>query len=477
LTDDRDSGGTPPPDGAPRAGSTSRFVPGRRLGAAALVGAPFALAGELGLAAVGAWDAAVVLGALAESAVLGGRAPRVRRGLDARLVVGLPNKVTVHLHNPGRHTLRVVVRDDVPDGWLAEPDELEVELPPYARRDVQYTVVPPKRGEHAFGDLHLRLEGAAGLGARIVDVAAAETARVYPNVLGPRRYEMASRLGDLRNIGFRNVRRSGGGGEFDQLREYVSGDAFRDLDWKSSAKRLRPVTRVLREERSQNVLIAIDAGRLMAIRCGVERGRDAEPGGRASPTGDAEPAVTKLDHAINAALLLAWVALRHGDRVGLVVFAEDVKAFVPANRGPAQYRAILEALYAVEATMAYVDFRRFAEFIKIRVPRRSLVVMFSDLLDDTHAMPLAEHLAMLRGKHLPVCVTMEDAVAEALASREVRSEEDVYQRAAAADLLADRAAVKAHLRKGGVGLVEAPAGELAVGAVNRYLEIKARNLL
>jgi uncharacterized protein (DUF58 family) len=99
------------------------------------------------------------------------------------------------------------------------------------------------------------------------------------------------------------------------------------------------------------------------------------------------------------------------------------------------------------------------------------------LLDDTHAMPLAEHLAMLRGKHLPVCVTMEDAVAERLASRPARTDDDAYQRAAAADLLADRAAVKAHLRKSGVRLVEGPAGELAVGAVNRYLEIKARNLL
>ncbi|MBX7193068.1 MAG: DUF58 domain-containing protein [Sandaracinaceae bacterium] len=447
----------------------SRFVPGRRLAWTAAAGAPFALAGELGLAGVAAWDAAVVLGAWAESRALGRRVPTAERAVEARLVVGLPNRVTVRLHNPTKSLLRVVVRDDVPEGWIAEPDELSVELPPHGRREVTYTVTPPKRGAHAFGDLHLRLEGSLGLGARIVDIAAGASARVYPNVLGPRRYEMAAKLGDLRTIGFRNVRKSGGGGEFDQLREYVSGDPFRDLDWKSSAKRLRPVTRVLREERSQNVLLAIDAGRLMKIRAG-----SAHTGAAGSP---GEIPVTKLDHAINAALLLAWVALRHGDRVGLVIFAEDVATFVPANRGPAQYRALLEALYDVEATTAYVDFRRFVEFIKLRVPRRSLIVMFSDLLDDTHGLPLAEHLSMLRGKHLPVCVTMEDAVAESLAARPAQSDDDAYQRAAAADLLADRAAVKARLRKGGVSLVEAPAGELAVGAVNRYLEIKARNLL
>lgn len=455
--------------------SSGRFVPGRRLAALAAAGAPFALAGELGLAGVAAWDAAVVLGAFLESRSLGARTPTATREADARLVVGTPNRVTVRLHNPTKSLLRVVVRDDVPEGWIAEPDEIAVELPPHARREVTYTVTPPKRGEFAFGDLHLRLEGAMGLGARIVDVAAAEPTRVYPNVLGPRRYELASKLGDLRTMGFRNVRKSGGGGEFDQLREYVAGDAFRDLDWKSSGKRARPITRVLREERSQNVLLAIDAGRLMAIQSGVRT--QPTPQGAPPQPAAGTTVVTKLDYAINAALLLAWVALRHGDRVGLIVFAEDVKTFVPANRGPSQYRAILEALYAVEATMAYVDFRRFAEFVKIRVPRRSLLVMFSDLLDDTHALPLAEHLAMLRRKHLPVCVTMEDEVAERLAEKVAKNDDDAYRRAAAADLLADRAAVKAHLRKGGVSLVEGPPGELAVGAVNRYLEIKARNLL
>lgn len=267
---------------------------------------------------------------------------------------------------------------------------------------------------------------------------------------------MAARLGDLRSVGFRNVRRVGGGGEFDQLREYVRGDPYRDLDWKSTAKRLRPVTRVYQQERSQQVLIAIDAGRMMATRLGD---------------------ISKLDHAINAALLLAYVALRQGDRVGLVVFADVVKSFVPPKRGPAQYRRILEALYQVEAEVAYVDFRRLVEFVQIRVPRRALLVMFSDLLDETHARPLVEHAALLRRKHLPVCVTMHDPVAEEIADRPAHRPDEVFRRAAAADVIAEREALKAHLQKSAVGLVEAPPGELAVETVNRYLEIKARHRL
>jgi uncharacterized protein (DUF58 family) len=188
-------------------------------------------------------------------------------------------------------------------------------------------------------------------------------------------------------------------------------------------------------------------------------------------------ALAKLDHAIHAALLLAYVALRSGDRVGVVVFADDVLTFVPPNRGRNQYRRILEALATVEASPSYVDFRRLSAFVRARVPRRALLVVFSDLLDDSQALPLAEQAAALRAKHLPLCVTMNDPVAEALAFAPASTPHDVYRRAAAAALLEDRDAIRVHLRKAGVGLVEAPAAELAVATVNRYLDIKSRHAL
>lgn len=254
----------------------------------------------------------------------------------------------------------------------------------------------------------------------------------------------------------RSVRVVGGGGELEQLREYVHGDPFRDLDWKSSAKRHRPITRVLQQERSQQVVLAIDAGRMMASRVGEG---------------------TKLDHAIHAALLLAYVALRQGDRVGLVVFERDVRAFVPPGSGPAHYRRLLEAVFDVNAELVHTDLRLFVDFVRTRVRKRALIVLFSDLLDEVHAMPLAKHAAVLRRKHLPVCVSMHDPMADSLASAEVRREHDAYVRAAAADLLAERSLVKAHLRAAGVAIVEAPPGELAVATLSRYLELKARHAL
>jgi uncharacterized protein (DUF58 family) len=253
----------------------------------------------------------------------------------------------------------------------------------------------------------------------------------------------------------------------------VPGDPYRDLDWKASAKRKRPVTRVYGQEQSQTVVIALDAGRMMATALREEHGAAPESDDALS----SKVLLTKLDHAINAALLLAYVALHGGDKVGLVVFADEVQQFVAPRRGHAQYRRLLEALSLCESSQSYVDFRRLSELLSTRVPRRSLLVIFSDLLDESQALPLSEQAPLLRRKHLPLCVSMTDPVVDRLASQSPANDEQAYQRAAAATLLEDREAIKAHLRKSGVGVVEATAPELAIATVNRYLEIKAKHAL
>jgi uncharacterized protein (DUF58 family) len=383
-------------------------------------------------------------------------APTVAREVPARLALGSDNVITLQLHNPGPRAVRGLLRDDTPEDGRAEREELAFALAPHTRERVLYRLTFARRGRVTFGDLHLRLEGPLGLGCAIVTLPAQQQARVYPSPLGPRRYELSARLGKLRHVGVRHVRRAGGGGELEYLREYVAGDSFRDLDWKATAKRARPVTRVYGQEQSQTVLLALDVGRMMAMQSGE---------------------LTKLDHAIDAVLLLAWVALRSGDRVGLLLFAEQVHGFVAPGRGLAHYRRILDALVEVEARPTYVDFRRLSEALRLRVPRRALLVLFSDLLDESQAMPLAAEAPRLRGKHLPVCVTLSDPLATALADAPAPTPAEVFRRAAAADVLADRDAVKAHLAKAGVALVEAPAAELAAASVNRYLTIKAQHLL
>lgn len=444
--------------------TVTRWIPGARLWWLLSLALPAYLVPGWGLAVGVAWNLLLLGLAAHQARSLSAIVPEARRALDARLVLGADNPVVLRLHNRSGQPLRVTLRDDVPASFRIEggapgtqPDgELVAQLAPHARSEHRYSVTPSRRGRFDFGNLHLRVEGLLGLGAVIATADAAEQVRVYPNLRGPRRYELAARLGALHSVGVRNVRKPGGGGEFEQLREYVPGDPFRDVDWKATAKRRRPVTRVHGQEHSQTVIVCLDAGRMMATQLDD---------------------ISKLDHAINAALLLSFVALRSGDRVGLVVFAEGVRAFVPPRRGPSQYRRILESLFAVEASPAYVDFRRLTEFVRVRVPRRALLLVFSDLLDDSQALPLSNQAPLLRRRHLPLCVTMNDPVAERLAAAPVDDAEQAYRRAAAADILDEREAIKGRLRKAGMGLVEAPAGELALATVNRYLAIKRTHAL
>lgn len=436
--------------------AAERVIPGRRLAWALLMFLPLFVLGKLGCAIGMACNAALVLAAWLEARGLRARKPTAVRKLPDRFALGADTLVTIVLENRSSARLSGTLRDDTPAAFLLDRAELKFELPPMAASELSYSARVNERGQYDFGALHLRLDGGIGLGSLIMSVPASAQVRVYPNARGPKRYQLALRRGALHSVGVRSARRQGGGGEFEQLREYVAGDGLRDFDWKAAAKRLRPITRVYGKELSQNVFIALDAGRLMAV---------------------PHDALTKLDHSMHAALLLAWVALRSGDRVGLIVFAEEVLRFLPAGRGHAQYLRILDGLYAVQASPSYVDFRELTRFVRARVSRRSLLVVFSDLLDESQALPLAAELPKLRAKHLPLCVTISDQVALELAQARAQSREQVYLRAAAADLLGERALVKAQLSRAGVAVLEARAADLAVATVNRYLEIKRQRML
>lgn len=436
-----------------------RFAAGSRLAPLAVVGLPLALVdggSGVGVASALGWDGLLLLSAGFSYRRLRKAPPLVQRRSPDRLVVGQEAEVEIEIRNRSKIPMRITVRDDVPSEWDPTPTECVVAVPAFSRRTVTYKIRPKERGRFEFGNIEVRCDDRVGLGAMIYKVEAQESVGVYPNIVGPSRFELAARLGDLSSMGIKNVRNLGGGGEFAQLREYVFGDSYRDVDWKSTAKRRRPITRVLQQERSQQVVLLVDAGRTMDVKSGD---------------------LTKLDHAINAALLLSWVGLRQGDKVGLIVFADDVLRYVPPGKGTLHYRRILESLFEVRGKATYSDFGRLTRFIRTRVRKRSMLIMFSDLLDEEHAQPLVEHLGKLRPKHVPVCVSLTDPQTEEDAVSPVAILQDAYRRAAASDLLEERRHTRLLLRRSSVPLVEADRSDLAIHAVNQFLKLKARSLL
>jgi uncharacterized protein (DUF58 family) len=280
--------------------------------------------------------------------------------------------------------------------------------------------------------------------------------RVYPNLLELKKYDLLARKGMLHELGLRVSRVRGTGGEFERLRDYTADDEFRRINWKATARRGKPITAEYETERSQHVICAIDCGRLMA-----------------PPVGE----LMRLDYAVNTALMLSYVAGLRGDHVGLLAFADDVRAFVAPRRGKPQFQAILETLYNLQPEPVEADHGVALGYLARRQRRRALIVLFTDLATPEAAGPLVTHLTRLARHHLPLCVTVSDPFLTGAAGQPVRDSEGLYRRAVAEGLLDERRTLLDRLQRSGVLTIDVPADRLSAGVVNTYLRLKAQGRL
>lgn len=400
-------------------------------------------------------DAVLLLTAAVDFAIARKTTLKVTRELPTRFQVGVAAPVVLHLVNPGR-ALLVDVRDDSPMDFESVPATLSLSLNAASRARMHYTTTPAKRGKFTFGDVHVRVRGPLGFMWHERTVPASIAVSVFPDMRGASRLLLSDAALDFVNLGLRQLRRDGRGSEFARLRDYAQGDSVRDVDWKATARRGKPVTRVMESERSQTVLIGVDAGRSMAARV---------------------DGLTKLDHAVNAALFLAFVAVRNGDRVGLVVFADGIKTYLAPANGRLQYRKIVDALYTAKPHLTYVDYLALFKELNVRLLRRSLLCVFTDFIDEDQAQTMVDPMRRLAKRHVPLCLSVKDAALAELLSTTPKDPELAYQHAVASELLLEREAMKRKVGQDGVTVVDVDADQLSLAAVNQYLEIKARGTL
>lgn len=410
-----------------------------------LVSAPAALAIDLLLLLAFVADA---LWAPVASLVVERRAPM-------RISLGATARDTLLLENRGKLATRVRITDDLPEILVREgADVREVALPPGRDERVEYSVRADRRGDAEYGDVHVRVLGPLGLAWRQKRLYRADPLRVLPGVLEVRRYRLLGLHNRLREAGFRAVRQRGEGGSFESLREYVRGDDPRIIDWKATAHRSKLIVRQYEAERRQNVVMLVDAGRLMTEK-----------------VGDRE----RIDYALTAALLLADVASVHGDLVGLLVFADRVQQYIPPSRS--SISTLAEALGAVHARIAEPNYPAAFTYLAKQLRRRSLLVAFTDIIDAQASSALVAHLGKAASRHLPIVVAIRNPDLEASAQLAARTPAEVYRRAAAEELLQARAAALASMQRAGVLVADSRPTDAVPDVVNRYLDVKRRGLL
>ena len=271
--------------------------------------------------------------------------------------------------------------------WQSAPI-LKAIVPGRSSLSLNYQVVPPQRGVYDFGNVFLRVEGPMGLVLRPITLEAAEEAKVYPR-LQPLRYaDLATYRRVASHWGLRSTRWRGEGREFESLREYVEGDDPRKIHWKATARLDRPIVQEYQTEKNQIVMILLDVGRLMSA---VSEGK------------------TKLDHALEAAVHLAHTALEGGDQAGILAFADKVVSFVPPKRTPEQLQIILEGTLSLRPLLVEPQYEQALLWLRSRVRRRSLVVIYTDLLDEVASENLLAAVSLLRPRHLPLCVAIRES--------------------------------------------------------------------
>jgi uncharacterized protein (DUF58 family) len=381
---------------------------------------------------------------------------QVRREKPPRLSLGTANEVVLVLENRWVRSLCLILRDEPPLGFQADAGMQSVTVPPHGTVRLSYQLTPTERGNFQFGDINLRCRGPMGLAWIDRAIPATESVQVYPNLLEVRRYEALLRATLVRAGGYRAKRLPGAGREFSHFRDYTIDDDYRQVNWKATARRAKPITAVFESEHSQDIIFCLDVGRMMAAHVG---------------------AMSKLDHAINAILMLTHVSQAFQDNLGLLVFSHSVHRYLPPGKGHAQHALFLQALYSVKPELCYVNYQEAFQYLIAHHPKRALTMVFTDLLDAEVSSEYRDAVRLLRQFHLPLTLAVADVPLQKLAARTPKTVPQMYDVLVARDLLHGRAEMLKSLERQGVMVLDTVPERLTIDAVNRYLALKTGSRL
>ncbi len=381
----------------------------------------------------------------------------VRRVFDGRFAMGAETTVKVVVENRTPKAISLQIKDEYPPEMsLRGVREARLQVGGQESAQLSYGLTPPQRGRYGFGQIAVRHLSRLGLVWRQIELGEPLTVKVYPNM-------RRARAAALQALGARSLvssqRRAvwrGEGRDFESLRDYVRGDELRHLSWTATARRGKLTTRQYQVERDQTILIALDAGRLMTARIGTE---------------------SKLDAAVHAALALMTAAARSGDNAGLLVFGRHVSKYLPPKRGVEQLDAALEALHDVTPEMIEPSYTRAFEFISANCKRRSLVILLTDLVDESGSRELLTSLRLIRPRHLPLVVTMADRDLQAVVQTAPRDTRELFTQSVGEEIIYQRAAALRLVETQGGLALDVTAATLTPLLLETYLRVKERGLL
>lgn len=405
------------------------------------------------------WDGVVAAAAATDFLLVyltTGRGITVSRQMPRTCSLGVPVDSDVHLENRTPLTLVGALRDDLPEHFQAAPAEHAVRLPPLGAATMRRKLTPQRRGAFHLARVDLRVASPLRLWNRFLKFPVESRLNVYPDMKQLSDYAVLARTNRLSLIGVRRTRHVGQDSDFERLRDYSRDDNYRHIDWRSTARRRKLTVRQFQSDQSQRVIFLLDCGRMMT---------------------NTRDGYSLLDHALNASLMMAYVALAQGDAVGMLCFSDQIHSYIPPRGGSSQMNRLIQAGFDQFPRLVESRYDQAFLYLSGRCKRRSLVALATNVIDEVNATAIVDYLGNLSGRHLPLGILLRDR--EMFEAADSPSEEpfQMYRAAAAADILLWRDQVLKDLEHRGVLVIDTFADELTAPLVNQYLDVKAKHLL
>ena len=376
-----------------------------------------------------------------------------RRVTTERFSIGDPNKVVLHFTNKYDFPVHISIIDELPVQFQHRDWIRKARIESGAAFDIEYFLQPVTRGEYVFDSINVFVHGPLQLVKRRYIFPSRQMVKVYPSYIQMRRYQLLAVSNRLQEAGVKRIRKLGHSMEFEQIKEYVRGDDFRTINWKATARRESLMVNNYTDERSQQIYCIINKGRVMKMPFA---------------------GMTLLDYAINASLVLANVALVKQDKAGLITFAENLDAFVQADKKSTQMNLLLETLYRQETKFLEADFEKLFSVIRNRITNRSLLILFTNFESLESLQRELPALKRIARYHLLLVVFFENTELKVLTERKAVKIEDIYIKTIAEKFVFEKKLMVKELHMNGILSIFTSPEHLTVNTINKYLELKTR---
>lgn len=379
-----------------------------------------------------------------------------RRELGDKLSNGDENFVQIQVESSYKFKTNITIIDEIPFQFQRRDFSIQFQLNPQSITEKIYSVRPTERGVYTFGFLNIYVSTKLDLFKKRYRFDNQKEVPTYPSFIQMRKYELLAIHNKLHLHGLKKIRRIGHTTEFEHIKEYVFGDDIRTINWKATAKRNQLMVNQYQDEKSQNVYLIIDKGRVMKMPFS---------------------GLTLLDYAINASLAMGNVVIKKADKAGLFTFSKKVDTKLKADRKPVQIQRFMESLYQVKTDFKESDYERLLVQTKQHIRQRSLIILFTNFetLDGLNRqLPYLRSIAKL---HLLTVVFFKNSELDELVHSKPKNTQQIYDKVIAEKLNNDKELIVRELRKYGIYSVLTRPENLTLDVINKYLEFKARGLL